>query len=137
MHEETLPSMTERKPASKKSANRVDWNHPHLEALLKKTEGWQLDNRGSFPPQNVQIQLGWTADADAVASGLPGLLVWEQGQVMVVETDFPIEQGELVRIDKPVGDGFQTMWGSLIESRPGLRDGDEENGIHVHWINMR
>jgi len=131
--------MSERKPPIKKSASRVDWSNPRLEALLKKTEGWQLDNRGSFPSQDVGIQLGWSGDAGvgAVESSRSGLLVWEQEQVMVIETNFPIAQGELVRVDRQVGDNVETAWGSLIESRPGLRADDDENGIHVHWLNMR
>jgi len=131
--------MTDPKPPAKKSTSRVDWSNPSLEALLKKTEGWQLDNRGSFPPQDVEVQIGWSGDGGigAVQSSRPGLLVWEHEQVMVIETNFPIEQGELVRIDRLVGDGVESVWGSLIESRHGLRTGDEQNGIHVHWINMR
>jgi hypothetical protein len=129
--------MTERKPPSKKSASRVNWSEPHLEALLKKTEGWQLDNRGAFPPQDIEIQLGWAAGEASVSSGRHGLLVWERNQMMVVETDFPIEQGELVRIDRPLGDSFQTVWGTLVESRPGQRADDDKNGIHVHWVNTR
>ncbi|WP_458071017.1 hypothetical protein [Rhodanobacter sp. BL-MT-08] len=131
--------MTDPKPPTKKSTSRVDWSDPRLEALLKKTESWQLDNRGSFQPQDIGVQIGWSGDAGvgAVDSSRPGVLVWEHQQVMVIETNFPIEQGELVRIDRLVGDGVQIVWGSLIESRPGLRTEDGESGIHVHWVNMR
>jgi hypothetical protein len=31
----------------------------------------------------------------------------------------------------------EAAWGSLIESRPGLRVDDDEKHVHVHWINMR
>lgn len=131
--------MTEPKPPAKKSTHRVDWSDPRLEELLKKTEGWQLDNRGTFPPQDIEVQIGWSGDViiGAVESIRPGVLVWERAQVMVIETNFPIEQGELVRIRRLVGDNLQTVWGSLIESWPGRRGEDNQNGIHVHWINMR
>jgi hypothetical protein len=131
--------MTAPKPPAKKSASRVDWSNPRLEALLKKTEGWQLDNRGSYPPQDVGVQIGWSGDTGVgtAESSRPGVLVWEHEQVMVLETSFPIEQGELVRIDRLVGERVEAAWGSLIESRPGLRSEDDENHVHVHWINMR
>jgi hypothetical protein len=131
--------MTDPKPPAKKSASRVDWSNPRLEALLKKTEGWQLDNRGSFPPQDVSVQIGWSGDTSvgATESSRPGVLVWEHEKVMVLATSFPIEQGELVRIDRLVGEQVEAAWGSLIESRPGLRVDDDEKHVHVHWINMR
>jgi hypothetical protein len=137
--QEQIPSMSEHKPPSKKSTSRVDWSKPHLEALLKKTEGWLLDNRGSFSPQDIEIQIGWAGGmiSTSVDSARPGLLVWEHDQVMVVETDFPIEQGELLRIERTTVDGMQTVWGTLIESRPGQRVDDGEKGVHLHWVNRR
>lgn len=36
-------------PPAQKPANRVDWNDPQLESLLRKTESWKLDNRGAYP----------------------------------------------------------------------------------------
>ncbi len=139
VYQERLPSMSEQKPPSKKSASRVDWSKPHLEALLKKTEGWQLDNRGSFPRQDIEIQLGWPGGMThaSVDSARPGLIVWEHDQVMVVETGFAIEQGELVRIDRMSAEGVQTIWGTLIESRPGQRVEDGENHVHLHWVHIR
>jgi hypothetical protein len=139
VNQERLPPLPEQKPPSKKSTSRVDWSKPHLEALLKKTEGWQLDNRGSFTPQDIEIQLGWPGGMTHTTddSARSALLVWEQDKVMVVETGFPIEQGELLRIDRMTAEGVQTVWGTLIESRPGQRAGDGENHIHLHWVHTR
>ncbi|HEY8683080.1 MAG TPA: hypothetical protein VIM06_07900 [Rhodanobacter sp.] len=110
----------------------VDWNDPHLESLLNKTDGWQLDNRGSIPPLGIQIQFGWGAGVSK-----PALLVWENEEAMVLETDFPIERGELVRVDKPEESGRPSQWGEVIESRPGRRSDDKANGIQVHWLRLR
>jgi hypothetical protein len=124
--------MTEPKNPAKKSSSRVDWDDPLIASLLKKTESWQLDNRGSFAAQDVEVHLGWGA-----GSARPGVVVWEQGQVTVLETDFPIEQGELVRIDKQVGGVVQTSMGTLVESRPGNRAHDQPGDVFVHWISVR
>jgi hypothetical protein len=124
--------MTHRKQSSKVPTNRVDWSDPHLESLLLKTESWQLDNRGSYPPQEIHIQTGWGAGIAKSA-----VLVWERDQVMVIETRFPIEQGEHVRLEKPFGDGVQTIWGVVVESRAGHRNDDEANGVQVHWLHRR
>lgn len=125
-------SMTEPKIPLKKSSGKVDWDDPLLASLLKKTESWLLDNRGSFTAQDVEIQIGWGA-----GSGRPASLVWEKPQVMVLETDFPIEQGEMVRIDKLAGPVRQSTLGTLVESRLGTRAHDEPGEVHVHWINIR
>jgi len=111
--------------------NQVDWDDPHLGSLLQKTEGWQLDNRGCYPPQGVQIHLGWGAGICR-----PAVLVWQREDVMVFKTDFPISRGEHVRVDKPCGNGFRTLWGVVAESRAGHRAGDVENSVHLHWLSM-
>lgn len=121
-----------KKPPSKIPSNRVNWQDPRLEALLKKSQDWQLDNRGNHPSLEVEIHLGWSASATRKA-----LLVWELADVMVLETDFAIATGEHVRVDKPFGDGYQTRWGTVAESRPGLRADDRESGTQVHWIHLR
>ncbi|MBB5359806.1 hypothetical protein HDE76_003046 [Rhodanobacter sp. ANJX3] len=107
--------------------------------MLKKTEGWLLDNRGSFLPQDIEVRIGWvdTMTSSSVDSARPGSLVWEHDQVMVIETNFTIEQGELIRIERMAGASVQTVCGTLIESRPGKRVNDVEKGIHLHWVNMR
>lgn len=124
--------MTDPTNPAKKSSSQVNWDDPVLASLLKKTESWQLDNRGSFIPQPVEIQIGWGA-----STGRPATVVWEQAQVTVLETSFPIEQGELVRIDKSVGNVLQTSLGTLVESRPGVRVHDQPGDVYVHWISVR
>ena len=124
--------MTHRRQPSKVPTNRVNWSDPHLESLLQKTESWQIDNRGSHPSREVEIHLGWGAGTHR-----PAVLVWEREDVMVLETRFPMRKSEHLRVDKPFGDGIQTRWGTVVESRAGHRAGDEENGIHVHWVHMR
>lgn len=124
--------MTRHRAPSKVPTHRVDWSNPHLESLLQKTENWQIDNRGSFPPQHVEIHVGWGAGVSK-----PAALVWEREDVMVLETGFTLAPGEHVRVDKPFGDGLQMRWGTVAESRAGNRAGDEEANIHVHWVRMR
>jgi hypothetical protein len=124
--------MSHYKPNSKLSNNQVDWNEPHLESLLRKTEGWKLDNRGGYPSQEVHIQIGWGAHA-----GREAVLVWETDQVMVLETRFSIPQGEHVRVDRIYGDGARTLWGMVAEGREGFREEDRQNGVYVHWLHVR
>lgn len=114
------------------SRNVVDWNDPHLEALLRKTESWKLDNRGSFQPQHVQIHIGWGA-----AVGQPAVLVWERDQAMVLETRFQLQQGEHIRVDIHLGDRLRTAWGVVVEGREGQRAEDRAHGVHIYWLHMR
>lgn len=123
--------MTCHKPLSKLPTNRVDWSNPHLESLLQKTEGWQLDNRGCYPALAVEIHIGWGGGDTRRA-----MLVWEREQVMVIETAFEIRQGEHVRVDRPFGDSYQAVWGVVVEGRPGTREQDLVDGIHVHWLKV-
>lgn len=112
--------------------NSVDWSEPHLEALLRKTEAWKLDNRGIYAPKTVQIHLGWGA-----TTGRPAVLVWEREQVMMIETRFPIELGEHVRIDEAQGVSLRSVWGIVAEGREGFRAEDRANGVHLHWLHLR
>lgn len=115
-----------------KPPNQIDWSDPHLESLLRKTESWTLDNRGSYTPRRVEIHVGWGAGA-----GKPAVLVWEREQVMVLETGFPIPLGEQVRVDRPLGDGLRTSWGVVAEGREGHRSEDKAQGVYVHWLHVR
>jgi hypothetical protein len=124
--------MSHFKPNSKLSNNEVDWDDPHLQSLLSKTESWKLDNRGSFTAVNVQIHVGWGA-----SGGRHALLVWESDQVMVLETRFLIPQGEQVRVDRIQGGVARTVWGSVVEGREGFREEDRKNGVFVHWLHVR
>ncbi|TBR39775.1 MULTISPECIES: hypothetical protein [Dyella] len=118
------------KPSSPR--NVVDWSDPRLDALLKKTESWSLDNRGAFPEQNVQIHVGWGA-----STGKPARLVWERDQAVVIISDYTLPKGESVRVDRHLGDRLQSAWGAVVESRPGQRDEDQAGGLYVHWVHMR
>ena len=124
--------MSHFKPNSKMSNNQVDWNDPHLESLLRKTESWKLDNRGACTAQDVQTHVGWGAN-----TGRQAVLVWESDQVMVLETRFSIPQGEQVRVDRLYGDGVRIIWGAVVEGREGFREEDRQNGTYVHWLHVR
>lgn len=124
--------MSHYKPNSKLSNNQVDWSDPHLESLLRKTESWKLDNRGGFPAVDVHVHVGWGA-----SSGRKAVLVWENDQVMVLETRFSIPRGEQVRVDRIYGDGLRTLWGIVAEGREGFREDDRKNGVYVHWLHVR
>jgi hypothetical protein len=124
--------MSHFKPNSKFSNQQVDWSDPHLESLLRKTEGWTLDNRGGFVASPVHIHVGWGANAARQA-----MLVWETDQVMVLETRFLIAQGEHVRVDRVSGETMRTLWGVVAEGRAGFREDDRQNGVYVHWLHVR
>ncbi|RDI97192.1 hypothetical protein DVT68_17685 [Dyella solisilvae] len=122
--------MTARTPSSK--GNPVDWSDPRLQALLRKSEHWKLDNRGAYALKDVQVHLGWGA-----SSGRPATLVWERDQVMMLETRFAIPLGEQVRVDEPRGEAMRSVWGIVAEGREGFRAEDRENGVHLHWLHLR
>jgi hypothetical protein len=126
-----LPAMSHFKPNSKLSNNQVNWDDPHLQSLLSKTDGWKLDNRGAFSAQPVQLHVGWGANSARNAT-----LVWETERVLVVETQFIIPMGEHVRVDRLVAEGLRTVWGVVAEGRPGHREEDRQNGVHVHWLHV-
>jgi len=125
--------MTHRKEFSDLTTNVVDWSNPQLESLLQKTESWQLDNRGTFTPQQIHIQIG-TGDASISEAAV---LVWENEGALVIQTRFPVQQGENVRVDKPLGNDIQALWGAVIESRAGNRSDDQANDVHLHWLRKR
>lgn len=120
------------KPQARWTGNRVDWDDDRLAALLKKTEGWTLDNRGTFDPRDVQLHIGWGATA-----GRHATLVWEREQAVVVVTGFPIPVGEHVRIDRHAGEEVRSAWGVVVDGREGFRAEDRETGAWVHWLHLR
>lgn len=124
--------MSHFKPNSKLTNHEVDWNDPHLQSLLSKTESWTLDNRGAFAAVDAQIHMGWGASTARQA-----VLVWESDQVMVLETRFMIPQGEHVRVDRVQAGVLRTTWGMVVEGRAGFREEDRQQGIFVHWLHMR
>lgn len=120
------------KPRNGPSGNTVDWNDPHLQSLLSKTEGWSLDNRGVFSPVACEVHMGWGAGA-----GKPATLVFERDGVMVVEASFIIPRGEQVRIDRVQAGTLRSSWGNVVEGRQGNRAEDRANGIQVYWVHTR
>lgn len=123
--------MSHFKPHSKVSNHQVNWSDPQLEALLRKTESWKLDNRGAFPSQDVQVHVGWGAN-----TGRKAALVWENDRVLVLEAHFLIPQGEHVRVDRYYGESVRTVWGVVVEGREGFREEDRQNGVYVHWLHV-
>lgn len=123
--------MSQIKSMPKMSNHHVDWNDPRLEALLRKSEAWKLDNRGAFSAQDVQIHIGWGASAARKA-----MLVWEADRVMVLEANFLIPQGEHVRVDRISAGTLRTVWAVVAEGREGFREEDKENGVYVHWLHV-
>lgn len=115
-----------------KPVGSIDWNDPHLESLLRKTESWSLDNRGAFTPISVEVHVGWGA-----SSGKPATLVFERDGLMVLEANFILPQGEQVRVDRYQGGMQRSIWGLVAEGRPGNRAEDKANGIHIYWIHSR
>lgn len=120
------------KPHTRVSTVRVDWNDPELASLLQRSEGWRLDNRGGFSPQDVEIYLGWSGTV-----GRSAVLVWERESSIVLETRFALAEGEQVRIDKHLGDRIRTLWGVVLEGREGFREEDRKKGIHLYWLQAR
>lgn len=125
------PEMSHYKPSSKLSKQQVDWNNPHLQTLLQKTEHWRLDNRGAFSAQEVRIFIGWGDE-----TGHSAYLVWENEQVVVLETLFPLPKGEHVRVDRGTAGVSRTAWGVVADGREGHREEDRQHGVHVHWLHM-
>ena len=110
-------------------SNRVDWSDPQLQKLLSKIEGWDLDNRESYPRKEVQIQVGWNAGV-----GKKAALVWKREKVMVLEVNFAIPTGEYVRVDTLFGDSMRSVWGVVVEGRAGRRPDDCANGVNIYWL---
>lgn len=130
-HPDRTAPMTHKSHA-KVSNVRVDWSDPQLESLLHRSESWRLDNRGGYSPQDVQVYLGWSGTV-----GRAAVLVWERDQSVVLETDFPIGQGEQIRVDKHLGESIRTLWGVVVEERKGQREEDRLKGLHLYWLHVR
>ena len=107
----------------------VDWDAPHLQKLLKRVASWQLDQRGGYAPQIVRLFIGWTT-----LTSRPGCLVWQDEAALVLQTDFPLSVGERIRVERP--HVAQGIWGEVVQSRPGQRPGDAEQGVWIHWVRV-
>jgi hypothetical protein len=121
-----------RQPHTQAPSPRVNWNDPELASLLKRSDGWLLDNRGGHAPQDVEVCIGWSGSV-----GRSAILVWERENAAVLQTDFPIGQGEQIRLDKHLGDRVRTLWGVVVEGREGVREEDRQRGIHLYWLQIR
>jgi hypothetical protein len=115
-----------RSPLSRSPAS-VDWNDPQLAALLDKSADWKLDNRSNHLEQTVDIHVGWQAKV-----GQHALLLLEHERSMVLATDFPIQAGSHVRVDRFMNDNTRTKWAVVVESRKGQREGDGDT--FIHWL---
>lgn len=120
MKENTFPSP---------QAVNVDWDAPHLQTLLEKTEAWQLDNRGACNPEKVRVFIGWGA-----ITGRSGIVVWEDATAVVLQTTSPLLIGEHVRVEKRITGQVRSICGEVVRSRPGQRSNDRIHGIHIHWL---
>ncbi|UJJ57995.1 MULTISPECIES: hypothetical protein [Rhodanobacter] len=123
------------KSRSSVSVGAVDWNDPHLDALLQKVDGWKVDNRSDQPPQEVQIHVssGWTANS---VVSKPAQLISIDEQTMVLVTRFPLPQGDHVRVDNQQAGGTRSVWGWIIEGREGYRIEDREHGLFLNKLRI-
>ncbi|EQD26038.1 hypothetical protein B2A_15805 [mine drainage metagenome] len=110
-------------------AVNVDWDAPHLQTLLEKTEAWQLDTRGGSKPEKAKVFIGWGAMA-----GKSGIIVWEDEAAVVLQTTSPLLIGERVRVEKHIADQIRSIWSEVVQSRPGQRTSDHVHGLHIHWL---
>ncbi|WP_233842914.1 hypothetical protein [Dyella sp. 2HG41-7] len=117
------------------SVGDVDWNAPELNDLLKKVDGWNIDNRNNLPPQEVQIRVtcGWSASN----ASKPALLLCEADEIMVLATRFPLPHGEEVQVQSLIGESVRTRSGVVIEEREGQRATDREQNLCLNWLRIR
>lgn len=108
---------------------KTDWSDPELQALLKKTEQWQIDQRRNFAAEEVQILLRWDAGMPIAAR-----LVDVHDEFFVLQTPFPLPVGEHVRVDRRIGDQAGVLWGEVIQGRAGMRVEDRGRGGHFFWL---
>lgn len=111
----------------------VDWNDPKLQELLKKTENMRLDNRGMFKARRVLLRRSW--HPSGAASEV--LLVADPGSGrLTVLTDFPLDLGDPVTIDKELASNTEA--GILLCEVVGCRRGNrpEDAGRKVFVIDL-
>lgn len=111
--------------------NAVDWNTPELDALLKKSDSWQIDSRSYNARQEVEIHIGWGTHRCEPAS-----VACEDDRAVVIETTASIASGEHVRVDKLSGNRTHSQWTIVMEGRPGVRESDRERNNHVYWLHI-
>ena len=123
------------KTRSSVSVGNVDWNDPQLSDLLKKVDGWNIDNRSHLPPQEVQIRIACGWNASDVSK--PALLISELDGIIVLATSFPLPHGEEVQVNSQVGDNSRVRWGVVFEEREGHRATDREQDLFLNWVRIR
>jgi hypothetical protein len=123
------------KSRSDVSVGDVDWSIPQLNDLLKKVDGWNIDNRSHSRPQEVEIRVtcGWNASEVTK----PALLISEIDGVMVLGTRFPLPHGEEVLVQSKAGDSLRTRCGVVIEEREGHRAEDRTQNLYLNWLRIR
>ncbi|EQD26084.1 hypothetical protein B2A_15784 [mine drainage metagenome] len=110
-------------------AINVDWDAPHLQTLLEKTEAWQLDNRNGYKPEKAKVFIGWETRV-----GNSGIIILEDEATVVLQTTSPLPIGKRVRVEKHIADQIRSIWGEVVQSRPGRRTSDHVHGLHIHWL---
>lgn len=128
--------MAHNRTRSSVSIGDVDWSKPHLNELLNKVDGWNIDNRSDLQPQEVQIRVACGWNASEVSK--PALLVFSDiDGSMVLATAFPLPRGGDVSVSSPSGGGTQTRWGVVVDEREGHRAGDQEQAVFLNWLRPR
>jgi len=123
------------KTRSHVSVGDVDWSDPRLNDLLKKVDGWNIDQRNHVQPQEVQIRstCGWsTSDTSK-----PALLISELDGVLVLATRFPLPHGEEVQVNSQMGGSPRMRLAVVINEREGHRAEDRTEGVYLHWLRVR
>ena len=123
------------KTRSSVSIGEVDWSSPQLSDLLKKADGWNIDQRSHLHPQEVQIRItcGWSA-GDASESAL---LIAEIDGAMVLATRIPLPHGVEVEVSCQTGGNLRTRSGVVVEEREGQRAEDRQQGLFLNWVRIR
>ncbi len=115
------------------SNTRVDWSDPQLESLLRRSEGWQLDNRGGYSPQDVT---GLCSAGAARSAGQPCLYGnatsrwWCKPISLSGRVSRFVWTSTWARAFAPCGE-------LVVEERKGQRDEDREKGAHLYWLHVR
>ncbi len=108
----------------------VDWEDPRLQELLKKTESLRLDNRGTFQPRRILLRRGWHDSATAEIATLAA--EHSDGRLTLI-TDFPLERGDPVMIDKNATAIAhpQYILAEVTDCRRGSRPGDDGSLVFI------
>jgi hypothetical protein len=127
--------MAHDKTRSSVAVGNVNWDDPRLNDLLKKVDGWNIDNRTNQPPQEVQVRIacGWNAGE----ASKPALLISESDGLMVLATRLPLPHGEEVEVSSQAGVPSRIRWGTVVEERQGRRASDREQDLYLNWLRIR